>query len=194
MNSLDNRQTASQGVDEITAPVAATLADAALPESIRHRPWRHGWKVWLATGFWVGLFPVAPGTVGTLLGIPLAWILSYLPPAAHGLVLLALCGAGIPLCAAAARRLRLKDPGCIVYDEFVALAVAYFLIPLTPATVTVGFLFHRLLDILKPPPIRQLERLPSGAGIMADDLAAGVITNVILHFLVWAGPAIMLGG
>jgi phosphatidylglycerophosphatase A len=163
----------------------ATLADAALPSAVRVAPWRHGPNVWLATGFWVGFVPFAPGTFGTLLGIPLAWALSPLAPPWHALILVALSALGIPICTAAAARLKLKDPGCVVYDEFISLAWAFFLVPLNPITIVVGFLLHRVFDILKPPPIRQLERLPRGWGIMADDLAAGALTNLLLQLLVW---------
>jgi phosphatidylglycerophosphatase A len=178
-------------LEPLATAVSATLADAAVPKSLRQSPWRHGPIVWLATGFWVGFIPFAPGTFGTLLGIPLAWGLSFASPLAQAILLLLLSTAGVPICTVAAARLKLKDPGCVVYDEFVSLAWAYLFVPLNPATILAGFLLHRVFDILKPPPIRQLERLPRGWGIMADDLAAGAITNLILQLslLAWRSVA-----
>jgi phosphatidylglycerophosphatase A len=103
--------------------------------------------------------------------------------------------AGIPLCTKAARRLGLKDPGCIVLDEIVSLGITFFLVPMTnPLVVIVGFGLHRLFDITKPPPLRRLERLPEGLGIMADDLLAGVYSNLVLHALLWAGVLGTTGG
>ncbi len=140
--------------------------------------------MWLATGFWVGFCPVAPGTVGTLLGLPLAWGLSFLPITAQVAVLGILFVAGIPLCTAAARELGLKDPGSIVFDEIVSLGVTFLWVPISPVTLIAGFLLHRLFDIAKPPPIRRLERLPDGLGIMADDLLAGVYANIMLQVVI----------
>jgi phosphatidylglycerophosphatase A len=151
----------------------------------RRPPWRYGLSVWLATGFWVGFCPIAPGTLGGLWGLPLAWGLSYVPIAAQLAILTALFLVGIPLCTAAARDLGLKDPGSIVFDEIVAVAVTFFWIPITPTALIVGFLLFRLFDIVKPLPIRRLERLPDGLGIMADDLLAGVYANLVLQGLLW---------
>jgi phosphatidylglycerophosphatase A len=163
-------------------------ASHPLPPPVR-RPWHYGPAVWLATGFWVGFCPVAPGTVGALWGLPLAWGLSYLPIAAQLAILSGLFLAGVPLCTRAARELGVKDPGSIVFDEIISLGVTFLWAPITPATLVVGFLLHRLFDITKPPPIRRLERLPDGLGIMADDLLAGVYANIALRVV----PGIVSG-
>lgn len=149
------------------------------------------WAVFLATGTWLGRSPVAPGTVGTLWGIPLAWGIGLLPSVWIQVgVILAICAVGVPLCTAAVRRLGgAKDPGCIVFDEIASLPITFFLVPMNHwMVVVVGFLLHRLFDITKPPPARQLEALPEGLGIMADDWAAGVYSNLALQLLVWFGP------
>ena len=132
-------------------------------------------SVLLATGLGAGLSPWMPGTVGSLWGPPLLWLLqqafpSALAVAAIGVVLAAV---GVPLCNRAADRLGVKDPGCIVFDEIVAFFVVYAFQPVDMRTAVSGFLLFRVADILKPWPVRQLERLPGGYGIMADDLAAG---------------------
>lgn len=80
-----------------------------------------------------------------------------------------------------------KDPGAIVIDEVVGMAVALLGLPLTPATIIGGFILFRLLDIIKPFPVGWLDRrLSGGTGIVADDVAAGIIANLILRvLLVW---------
>ncbi len=152
--------------------------------------WRHP-AVVLATGFWVGRIPFAPGTWGTLLGLPLAWGISWLPGMSlQAAVIVAICLASIPICTIAARQLGgKKDPGCIVLDEIASLPITFFLVPREvlerPLVMAAGFALHRLFDITKPPPARQLERLPDGLGIMADDWAAGVYSCLALHGLLW---------
>ena len=156
------------------------------------RAWQHP-AVILATGLWLGRIPAAPGTFGTLGGLPLAWAISLLANVAlQGVVIVLICIAGIPICTVAARILGgPKDPGCIVLDEIASLPITFFLVPHQlmnqPLVLIVGFALHRLFDITKPPPARQLERLPEGLGIMADDWAAGVYSCLALHAILWAG-------
>ena len=148
-----------------------------------------GAATFFATGFGVGFFPFAPGTVGALWGLPLAWGLQRLPVGAQIAGIVALCLVGIPLCTAAARHLGRKDPGSIVIDEIVSLPIAFFpLIDVANWKIALsGFVLHRLFDISKPPPARQLERLPEGFGIMADDWAAAVYANLALRLVIWLG-------
>lgn len=152
-------------------------------------PGRRGLAVWLATGLGAGFVPWAPGTVGALWGLPLAWAIQYLDsPWLQVLAIVALCGAGVPVCTAAARRLGgAKDPGAIVLDEIASLPITFFLVPIDSVAVLVaGFVLHRVFDITKPPPARRLERLPAGLGIMADDWIAGLYSNLVLHAVVAA--------
>lgn len=160
-----------------------------LPGEKHHlrRPWQYGWSVWLATGFWAGFFPTAPGTVGSLWGLPLAWGLSFLPLAGQLATIALLFAASVPLCTRAARELGRKDPGQIVWDEIVSLGVVFLGVPVQGPTLLVGFLLHRLFDISKPPPIRRLEQLSDGLGIMADDMLAGAYACGALHGLLWLG-------
>jgi len=155
------------------------------------RPWRLGPAVWLATGGWIGFVPRAPGTFGTLLGIPLAWGLGQLPLGLNIAAVVAICLLGVPVCSAAVRRLGgPKDPGCIVLDEIASLPIALLGIGLASWQIALaGFLLHRLFDITKPPPARQLESLPAGLGIMADDWAAGAYANLTLRVLMAFIPA-----
>jgi len=153
-------------------------------------PFRQGVFVFLATGTWLGLVPLAPGTVGALWGLPLAWGVGKLPELWQQIaIIVALAAVGIPLCTEAARRMGgLKDPGSIVFDEIASLPMTFFMINMDRASVVVaGFALHRLFDITKPPPARGFERFPAGLGIMADDWIAGLYSNLALRLLLWAG-------
>ena len=144
--------------------------------------------VCLATGFWVGLIPFAPGTLGSLWGLLAAVAITQIPNiAGQATVILAICLLGIPLCSAAAQRLGKKDPGQVVWDEIASMPITFFLVSphhmTQPIVLAAGFGLNRLFDITKPWPINRLETLPGGLGIMADDWAAGVYSCVILHLL-----------
>lgn len=161
-------------------------------DSSRPTPWCHP-AVILATGLWIGRIPVAPGTFGSLLGLPLAWAISLLAnPWLQAVAIIAICLLGVPICTAAARRLSgSKDPQQIVLDEIAGIAITFFLVPHVlmrrPLVLLIGFALFRFFDITKLPPARQLERLPTGLGIMADDWAAGVYACLVLHAILWTG-------
>lgn len=138
---------------------------------------------WIAVGFGTGLSPVMPGTVGTLVGLPLAWGLMMIPSlwvqvaAALLLTLIA-----IPICGVAEEMIGGKDPGCIVADEYLTLPIT--VIGLTsPAALVSGFILHRIFDITKPPPIRQLQHIHGGFGIVIDDFLAALIALALNHIL-----------
>jgi phosphatidylglycerophosphatase A len=94
---------------------------------------------------------------------------------------------GIPLCTAASRRLGGKDPGCVVWDEIVTMPLVFLGLSSSQISdlgvLCVGFVLHRVFDITKPPPARQVERLPEGLGIMADDCVAGLYACAALHLI-----------
>ena len=168
-------------------PTVAPISKSAEPAADRPR----GPIVWLAAGGGVGFIPWAPGTFGTLLGLPLAWASALLPTWWRVGASLAVIALGVPICSVAARRLGRKDPSPVVWDEIAAMPVVFALTsfdhPLGPLAVVLGlgFVFFRLFDITKPPPARWLERLPGGWGIMADDLAAAVYAGACLHGSTW---------
>ncbi len=140
----------------------------------------------LATGFGAGYSPVAPGTAGTLVAVPLALLL----PAgaiAQAAALAAVIAVSIWAADVTARRVGLKDPGLIVADEIAGFFVSVAFLPPTTTTLVAGFLLFRLFDIAKPPPCRQAEALPGGLGVVADDLLAGVYANLVLRGLCAAG-------
>lgn len=151
---------------------------------------RGGPAVWLATGLGVGFIRWAPGTFGSLWGLPVAWGVQQIPHIGGQVaVIVLLCALGVPLCTAAVRRLGgAKDPGCVVFDEVASMPMTFLLVPLTSWEVAVaGFLLNRLFDITKPPPARRLERLQEGLGVMADDWIAGLYSNLVLHAVLWLG-------
>ena len=141
----------------------------------------------LARGLGTGCSPVAPGTVGSVLGLGWAWLVVEIPgpPWLGPLLTLLAIAAAVPVCTRACRLLGAKDPGEVVLDEIVAVPLVFGcgLLPMDPPSLLAGFLAFRLFDILKPPPVRQFERLPEGTGIVADDLVAGVYAGLVL----WGG-------
>jgi len=140
----------------------------------------------LSLGFGTGLAPKAPGTFGTLAGIPLYWLLQPLPLAGYLAVTLLLGLLGIWLCGHTARALGVHDHGGIVWDEIVGLLITLIAVPPDWRWLLAGFLLFRLFDILKPWPIRWLDRrVGGGFGIMIDDVLAGLFALICLHGLIW---------
>ena len=136
---------------------------------------------WIAFGLGSGLVPRAPGTFGTLAGVPLYWLLSPLPLFTYLGVVTVLFGLGIWACGRTARDLGGQDPGAIVWDEVVGYLAAMTAAPAGWPWVLAGFILFRLFDIWKPWPIRWLDqRVKGGLGIMVDDLAAGALTWLVL--------------
>ena len=167
-----------------------TTADKQ-PQPTFREGMRLGPAVWIATGLGLGFSPWAPGTIGGLWGLPLAWAINQLSSVAVQVVaILLLCVIGIPICQRAAAAIGRKDPGSVVWDEIVGLVITFFLIPAEQmshvATLVAGFLLFRFFDISKIPPAKQTERFPAGLGIMADDWVAGCYSCLVLHLLRWA--------
>ena len=136
----------------------------------------------IAFGFGVGLMPVAPGTFGTLLALPLFWLFQpEVAPLEFLLVIVLLFGLGVWACEMTGRALGVHDHGGIVWDEVVAFLLVLFFTPAAPVWQAAAFALFRLFDILKPPPIRHYDRtLKSGFGAMFDDLIAALYTLIIL--------------
>lgn len=151
---------------------------------------KHVW-ILLATGFGLGMSPVASGTFGTLLGVPLAYIL-FDPLQGkwilQALIAFALALIAIPICDQAEKALGgKKDDGRIVADEYLTVPLTLVGLPLDPIMLGTAFLMHRIMDIIKPPPARGLQRLPGGLGITIDDAISSVYAlgaNWILYLYV----------
>jgi phosphatidylglycerophosphatase A len=141
--------------------------------------------LFLGTGAFTGLAPVASGTFGTLPAVALVWALPPMGTAAW-LVMLAVV---VVVAVWASERCRVlldeEDPGRVVIDEVAGFLVTMTLVPLSPVTLVAGFLAFRLFDVVKPPPARQLEHMYGGVGIVADDLMAGVYANLLLQALIF---------
>jgi phosphatidylglycerophosphatase A len=135
----------------------------------------------LAFGFGAGLSSFAPGTVGTVAAIPFAILLKYLPPAGFWVMLAVTFMAGVWLCDVASKRLGQHDPGGIVWDEMVAYWLTVAFLPVTWTWWLAAFVLFRFFDILKPWPIKLVEkRFGGGLGIMLDDIVAAAYAMVIL--------------
>lgn len=146
------------------------------------RPRVRGAAGLLAVGLGSGLSPVAPGTAGTLVGVPLYLAASGLSTAHYLVLCAALFLLGVWACAAASRTLGVHDDPRIVLDEVIGFLVAMAGTPPSWASVAAGFALFRALDILKPWPINVLDRrLGGGLGIMLDDVLAGAGAAVVLH-------------
>ncbi|MBU0716106.1 MAG: phosphatidylglycerophosphatase A [Verrucomicrobia bacterium] len=162
-----------------------------------------GWRkpiILLATGFGLGLSPVASGTAGTLLGLPIMlglaplwahpafWahpvfraysgsgVLMVQMIAALGLTLLA-----IPICDVAEKHFGRKDDGRIVADEFMTFPIGLLGLPLCPWVLALAFFTNRVFDVLKPFPAKGLQRLPGGLGIVVDDGVAALYSLLVNH-------------
>jgi phosphatidylglycerophosphatase A len=135
----------------------------------------------VATGLGSGYSPFAPGTAGSLVGLLLFLPLARLGWPVQLAATAALTALGTLAAGRVARRLGIEDPGLVVVDEVAGQWITLLALPLTPVTAGAGFLLFRVMDIVKPWPARDLERLPGGIGIMADDVAAGIYAHLLLR-------------
>jgi phosphatidylglycerophosphatase A len=135
----------------------------------------------LAFGFGAGLSPKAPGTAGTLIAIPIYLALSQLSLLLYLTVLIVIIIAGIWICDRTAKYLGVHDHSGIVWDEIAGFLITMIAIPLTWWNILLAFALFRFFDIVKPWPIRWLDRhVQGGFGIMLDDIVAGMFTWAIL--------------
>jgi len=142
----------------------------------------------LSLGFGTGLAPKAPGTFGTLVGIPAVLLFAPLGVNAYVGVVVAFALLGIFLCGETGKVLKQHDDPAIVWDEVVGYMVAFIAIPITWQTLLLGFVLFRFFDIRKPWPIRAADKhVKGGLGVMVDDLLAGLCVLAILHALLLAG-------
>lgn len=138
----------------------------------------------ISTWFWVGKIRWAPGTWGTLATVPFVYALSLAGPMAYMGVTFVFIFVGIFAADIYEKSLGEHDCSEIVIDEVVGLMIAMTWLPMTWQSMVIGFLIFRFFDILKPFPINWLDRkIGGGLGVMIDDIAAGVITNIILQVL-----------
>lgn len=132
-----------------------------------------------ATGLYAGYCPVAPGTVGSLVGVVLSLLFPqnlYFQATIIGTSLIV----GIPICSKVEKQFHRKDPSQVVWDEVVGIWIALFLLPRSYKWIIAAFILFRCFDIWKKP-FKSIERLPGGYGIMLDDVAAGLSANLVLQ-------------
>jgi phosphatidylglycerophosphatase A len=138
----------------------------------------------LATGFYAGYIPVASGTFGTVVAVPLCYFISILSPLVGFVFVAIFAGFAVWVSGEAEKIFDKKDSGLIVIDEMAGFLVALYFIPFTASSLVLGFVLFRLMDIVKPFPIKRLESaLPGGWGVVGDDLLAGAYANVALRLV-----------
>ncbi len=186
----DTPETASterDGSDGVPPAVSSVSSGQAAGES-RRAPL---WATLVATFFGIGRLRPGPGTWGSAATLLLWAALTHMltpsmrTPVAIGLTVLVTL-IGIPAATQVARSTGVKDPQFVVIDEVAGQLMALIAVPLAWKSFLAAFIFFRAFDIIKPPPVRQLEAIPEGAGIVLDDLAAGLYalgaTQLLLHF------------
>jgi len=158
---------------------------------------RERWIRFLATGGGLGLSPVAPGTVGTLPGVGLAVLFGLfgLGWRVQALAACVLTAIAIPICDAAERSYGTKDDHRIVADEYLTFPICVLGLPWMehPWLLAAAFVVNRAMDIVKPPPARQLQALHGGAGIVLDDLFSSLYALALNH-AAWAAWCRWWGG
>jgi phosphatidylglycerophosphatase A len=146
------------------------------------------WASLVATFFGIGHLRPGPGTWASAATVLLwAGLGDAIAPSQRTFVIIGLAGLvlliGIPAATRVARTAGAKDPQFIVIDEVAGQLIALIAVPLAWKTLLTGFILFRAFDIVKPPPVRQLERLPEGTGIVLDDVAAGIYALLVMQIL-----------
>ena len=137
----------------------------------------------LASGLGVGFSPFAPGTVGTLVAIPIELFLSRIFSPVYELTLLTFFFFSSWIAEKAQAHWQKSDDQRIVIDEIMGYFLTMLWIPKTTLFIILGFFLFRFFDIVKPPPIRLIERAKGGFGVVLDDVLAGVYSNIILQII-----------
>ncbi len=146
--------------------------------------------VQIATCGPLGYAPVAPGTVGSAVGVALFLLLQRTGwPSLELAAIVAGLLVGVWAANVAERHFGGTDPSAVIFDEVIGMLMTVAWLPLTPLGLLLGFLLFRVLDIIKPWPASGFERLPGGLGIMADDGMAGIYGNLLMRAAIAVSPA-----
>lgn len=146
--------------------------------------------LFVASFGYVGFFPIAPGTAGSLAALPLFAFVRWVGVPAFELgMIAAVLVVGVWSANGAERALGRTDPGPVVIDEVLGMLITLALLPVSMAGVVLGFLLFRLFDVVKPYPAGRMEHLPGGYGIMLDDAMAGVYSYLVLRACMWWMPS-----
>lgn len=185
MAPLDDVRTASTVSPGGPAPTDGTSSSSTA------RGWNDRLSLIIATFFGTGLAPVASGTVGSLAAVPLAWAVSLLSPPLQIITILVVTAVAIATAHRAGQLYGVVDSGRIVIDEVAGLLVALIVVPFTLPTAVAGFALFRLFDIAKPWPVSFFDRkVRNGAGVVLDDVVAGMYARVCLALLMLWFPDI----
>ena len=140
----------------------------------------------ISSWFFSGLIPKAPGTFGTLAAVPLLLITNCLGPIRAGVFLIVIISLGIWASEASRNLLERDDPSEVVIDEVAGFLVTMFLLPLSLASIIAGFFLFRIFDILKPFPVGFVDKkVKGGAGIVLDDILAGIYANICVRMILY---------
>ncbi len=142
------------------------------------------WKkplIVIASGFGLGCFPVASGTAGTIPGVLLVMAMSPFSLLSRIVIAALLVPLAVYLCDVAEKHFGVKDDHRIVADEFLTFPICMLGLPLTPWVLCMAFVTNRIMDIIKPPPARGLQRLPGGWGIAIDDTISSFYSLLLNH-------------
>lgn len=134
----------------------------------------------IASVFYIGYLPIAPGTLGSLSGLLVYYFINK-DTVLTGIFILVSIFLGLLTAGVVERIFKEKDPGEIIIDELAGMLISVYLLPVTMGYMVSAFIIFRFFDIVKPHPIDKLEKLGGGFGIMADDVVAGIYTNLILQ-------------
>jgi len=137
----------------------------------------------LATGLGAGYSPVSPGTLGTLIAIPIYYFISDIPFPLYEITLIGFFFLAVWVAEKAESVSRKKDDQKIVIDEMMGFLITMLWIPKTPLFIVAGFILFRMFDIFKPFPIRRFEKVKGGFGVVLDDVGAGIYSNIILQII-----------
>ena len=152
----------------------------AAPSSVWRNPIH-----FFAYGFGSGAVPKAPGTAGTLVAVIIYLLLPQISPLIYVSLLLISFVFGVWICGKTAQDIGIKDPSGIVWDEFVGYWITMFMAPSGWVWVIIGFVLFRLLDIVKPWPIKWADKqIGGGMGIMLDDVLAGIMAALCMQAIV----------
>ena len=138
----------------------------------------------MATFFYMGYIPVAPGTSASLVGM-FFYLIFCQNMVAYVAVFAVVLFLGFLASDLAEQSIGEKDPSCIVIDEVSGVMIAFFMLPFSWPVVFTGFFLFRAFDMFKIYPVNKFEPLPGGVGVMMDDIVAGLYTNVTMHLALW---------
>ena len=149
-----------------------------------------GLSVFIASFGYVGYFPIAPGTAGSLAALALFALIKWIGVTTIELsAIVAVFAIGVWAAHGTEIALGRKDPGIVVIDEVLGMLITLAVLPLSLLGIALGFIFFRVFDVVKPYPAAQLEHLHGGLGIMVDDAVAGIYAHLALRACVWLVPS-----